>query len=359
MHQVGNSLPLRYPAVMAQRSPTLEGLRAVIRQPALLLAEVSWRWTFGGAALFLLAFAGFEYLNSLLVTAGEQLFLRSRQPFLISQAIAQIFSGSAPRLVRAALVVFPALSLFWIAAASLGRLATLRSLFDYFSMARAESVGRMTALLGLNFLRVSLVFACAIGFAGAAILAGFVSSPSDPSPALAFTIFLALAAFVLAIWSTLNWYLSVAPLFALGEGQDTFGALAAAVQFARFHAGPVFWSSTIFGLLHLLAFIVASLAALLPMLVAGVLPRAVVALGITLVTLVYFAAADLLYLGKLAAYVAILRPESQDIRSVPAPLTPEDAQAAATAGPVDRIPPSDDDILSDIPGLVPPPEPAH
>ena len=345
---------------MAQRSPTLEGLRAVVRQPALVLAEISWRWTFGAAALFLLAFALLEYMNSLIVTAGEQLFLRSRQPFLISQAIAEIFSGSAPRLVRAALIVVPALSLFWIAAASLGRLGTLRSLFDYFGIARQESGSRLSALLGLNFLRVSLGFACAIGFAGAAILAGFVSSPADPRPALAFAIFLALAAFVLATGSTLNWYLSISPLFALSEGQDTFGALAAAVQFARYHAGPLFWSSTIFGLLHFLAFIVASVAALLPMLAAGVLPRAVVALGITLVTLVYFATADLLYLGKLAAYVAILRPEPQDLGFVPGPPTStEKPQGAVTAEPVHRIPPSDDDILSDIPGLVPPPQPAR
>ena len=50
---------------------------------------------------------------------------------------------------------------------------------------------------------------------------------------------------------------------------------------------------------------------------------------LTLVTLLYLAAVDFLYVGRLAAYVFMTEPD-------PPPL-----------------PLSDDDILSDIPGLVP------
>jgi hypothetical protein len=61
--------------------------------------------------------------------------------------------------------------------------------------------------------------------------------------------------------------------------------------------------------------------------------------GVLLVTLLYFAVVDFLYVGRLATYVFLL--EEPELEPEPPVLFP-----------------SDDDILSDIPGLVPPLEAA-
>src|SRR5712692_12010628 len=117
---------------MKQRSPTLEGFRAIFRQPSFGLAEIAWRWSYGVAAGLLVTFSFLEYLGTLAVTRKERFLLRTRQPVLISQAIAHIFRGSAPRMVAAIIVLALALALAWIGIASLGRAATVKALLDYF-----------------------------------------------------------------------------------------------------------------------------------------------------------------------------------------------------------------------------------
>src|SRR5437762_7124177 len=99
---------------MASRSPTIEGFRVLFRWPSVAFAEIAWRWTIGLAATALVIFAFLEYLDTLAVKRGELLLLRTRQPYLISEAIARIFRGSAPRAVAAGTVLAITLSAAWI-----------------------------------------------------------------------------------------------------------------------------------------------------------------------------------------------------------------------------------------------------
>jgi len=313
---------------MERRSPTLEGFRILFRLPTLALAEIAWRWSFGLAVTALLAFSFREYLSTLPVTATEIFMLQTRQPALVLQAIARILQGSAPRAVTALIVLALALTLAWIVLASLARAATLRTLFEYFPQ-NGECRPRLNSLIGLNTLRASALLAAVLGVAGAAFLGGAASSTTDPSPASGLLIFWMLTLFIGLAWSMLNWYLSLAAIFAVGEGKTSFGALAAAVELIRNHPGPVAAAATWFGLAHGVAFVVATSVAAFPLGLAGVLPGGIVVGGLLLIALLYFAVVDSLYIGRLAAHVFIIdRPEPR--------------------------PQSDDDILSDIPGLVPP-----
>lgn len=76
---------------MKPRSPTLEGFRAILRRPSFGLAEIAWRWSFGAAAGLLLIFSFFEYLDTLPVSQGDLLLLRTSQPVLVSRAVVHIF----------------------------------------------------------------------------------------------------------------------------------------------------------------------------------------------------------------------------------------------------------------------------
>ena len=82
-------------------SPTAEGFRAAFRRPLLTLAEIIWRWMVGATAATLAVFGLFEYLDTLPVTNGELLFLRTRHPYLVGEAIAHIFRGSLNRVAMA------------------------------------------------------------------------------------------------------------------------------------------------------------------------------------------------------------------------------------------------------------------
>src|ERR1700730_6710624 len=118
---------------MSRPSPILEGFRAAFRQPSLALAEIAWRWSVCAAACTLLGFSFFEYLNTLPVNGSELLFLRSRQPILISRAIAHILRGSLTRVSMAALLGAAALTVLWPLAASLGPPKPVGALLDLFS----------------------------------------------------------------------------------------------------------------------------------------------------------------------------------------------------------------------------------
>ncbi|MGC2185624.1 MAG: hypothetical protein WA637_20320 [Terriglobales bacterium] len=312
--------------MVKRRSPTLEGFRIMFGRPLVGLAEIAWRWTFGMAAAAVLLFSLREYLATLPVTAGEMLLLRTRQPVLVLQALAGIFQGSAPRAVAAFVVLVLALGLAWIVIASLGRAATLETLIEYCRGSRGRV--RLTSLLVLNSLRAATFLAATVGVVGALLIARAASSPDDPSPGSVLLIFWTVAMLVGLAWLLLNWYLSLAAIFVVKDGASTFAALAAATDLCRSRPGSVAAAATWFGVAHTVMFVLATSAAAFPLGFADVLPGGMVVGGLLLVTLLYFAVVDFLYVGRLAAYVFMIEPSS---------VTPQ--------------PQSDDDILSDIPGL--------
>lgn len=351
---------------MKRRSPTLEGFQVLFRQPALGLAEIAWRWSFSLAVAASLLYSVGQYLATLPVTSAEIFLLRTRQPVLILQALDRIFQGSAPRAVAAAIVLALALTLGWIVLASVGRAATLKALFGYFrenselsdsavdgTALHGTPSWPMASLIGLNSLRASAALAAVVGGTlGALLLAAASSSRTDPAPGRALLIFFVLTMLVGLAWTTLNWVLSLAAIFVVGKGLDVFSALASAVNLCLAQPGPLAAAGTCFGVVHLLAFTIATSVVGLPLGFAGVLPGGAVLGGVLMVGLLYFAMADFLHIGRLAANVCIVE-------------QPPDAQPSAIGSqPSSGFPasvlhsPSDDDILSDIPGLVPPsPEP--
>lgn len=344
---------MRYPRDVPAISPTLEGFRAAFRRPAVSLAEIAWRWSAGAIAIALAAFGAFEYLATLPVNAGEILFLQTRQPILVAQAIAHILRGGWNRAVAAGLLGALALALLWMFASSLGRMATLRALLDYFRREDSHTNSSQNennayardfrSLFRLSFLRLVVVIAAVSGLAGAGILAGFASSVSEQNPGVAFLIFVFFAALVcLASW-TLNWFLSLAAVFAVRDAQDAVASISAAVSLCRERAGAVFAVSFWTGLTHLATFVVASSVVVMPLALAGVVSSRVIVLMMALVTLFYFCVADWIYIARLAGYVCIAEMPNAPLSFLPPkPQTPLQTT-------IDR----EELILSDLPTLAP------
>ena len=340
-------------------SPTLEGFRTAFRRPLFTFGEITWRWAVGATATILFLFGLFEYLDTLPVTSGELLFLRTRNPFLVSQALAHILRGSIARGLLSLILAILLLSVIWMLAASLARQAILETMIDYFReryrddlkfrdqadevvTAEASSIDLFFPLLRLNFLRVAVAIAALIGLAGAATITGFVSSPTNPRTGLALALFLPVSAIVCLIWCELNWLLSLAAIFVVRDADDAVGAVSSAVTLCRERAGAVFAVSTWTGLAHLIAFVCASTAVSVPLALAGVLPWRLVSVGVILVTLAYFAVSDWLYTARLAGYVCIAEvPDALLGPPAPPVITPPPSPAAT----IDR----DELILSDVP----------
>jgi hypothetical protein len=346
---------------MPQVSPTLEGFRVAFRWPSFTLGEIAWRWSVGATGLALFFFGLFQYLNTLPVTNGELLFLRTRQPYLIGQALAHILRGSLSRAVLSGMVAVLLLALLWIIAASLGRVATVRALLEYF---RADFARRMStgvppkggetertgspfrSLIDLNFLRVVVALGAALGLVGASILAGFASPASNPQPGLFFLLWLPVAGLICFVAWALNWFLSLAGLFAVRDGADAMSSLSIAVSFCRERTGAVLAVSTWTGLAHLTIFVGATTLVGMPLSTLGIFPWRLVLLAVFILTLVYFALADWLYMARLAGYVCIAEMPEALLAPPPMPAPPPPSLPVQTT--IDR----DEPILSDVPGLI-------
>ncbi len=289
------------------RTPIADGFRAVFRGPGLVLAEIAWRWSFGTAAWLLIILTFREYLASIRFTSTDWLLIRTRQPFLVAQAVAHAIEGSGARLVKAGLVVTLAMVVFWIAAATVGRVATLKAL-----LARSAKAGS-GAVIGLNFLRAALLLAAVIAFFGAVILVGYATpaDPADPTVLMArVLLFLLVGVLVGFLWSVVNWFLSVAPIFVLRDGRDTFGAIADSVTFFRRCAGPLTGVTLMFDFFRLLVLVLATVAALTPI---GAIRQwsaiPPVTWFVVAIALLYFAVSDFLYITRLAVYVSLAEEE--------------------------------------------------
>ena len=150
-------------------------------------------------------------------------------------------------------------------------------------------------------------------------------------------------------WAMLNWFLSLAAIFVVADGRDAFGAVASAVDFCRARTGPVLAAGTWFEVAHVVVFVVASSVVAIPLAFSGVLPAGVILGGVLLVALLYFAIVDFLYVGRLAAYVAVLSFPEQSLvsQTVQSPLTDSGSQSSLTPRSGSGIDP-DELILSDI-----------
>ena len=350
---------------MSRISPTVEGFRAAFRRPSLTFGEILWRWSFGATAVALLLFGFFEYLDTLPVTNGELLFLRTRHPFFVAQALARILHGSLYRAVISLLIAALMLLLFWMFASSVGRVATVRVLLDHFRSRRLndavepneserahaedEYPKSWTGVVRLNFLRAAVLLAAIVACGGAAILAGFASPKTNPQPGLAFLLFMPMVGLIFLVGSGLNWFLSLAGIFAVRDGDSAVNAILDAATFCRERTGAVMAVSTWIGLAHLIVFSAATTVAAVPLGAAGLLPGRLVALCVILVTLAYFAFADWLYMARLAGYVCISETPEALLKPLPPALPP--MRPPVSAPPLQTTIDRDELILSDVPGL--------
>ena len=294
---------------MTSAPPTLEGFRLLFRRTTIPAAELAWRWAFGGTFWFLSGILLVEYASSLTVDSGTRLLLRSGQPILVWRALRHMFSGSALRFTASLLIVFVALLIFWTLAASLGRLTTLAALGEEFQLAHESSEPRLTtlrSLLALNFLRAAALVAAVVASAGSLLLASSIWVQTRASLPDSGRLWFASLCLVWSAWAVVNWFLSTASVFVVSMRKPALRALASLVQWCHEQLGEIVVIGVWFGLAHLVSFILACFVGLATL---GVLTRfgvRPVVLVESLIALAYFATADFIYTGRLAAYMALI-----------------------------------------------------
>ena len=276
----------------------------LFRCPLVPLAEIAWRWVFAATAWFLGISLLLEYAASLRVNALDRLLLATQQPVLILQAIHRIFEGSGFRFIRAGMLLAVALAIAWVILASLGRSITVRSLIAEVNP-ELNTAGGTGSVFELNFFQLAAGLAGLIGVIGSALVASSVWASTHASAGDAMRLWLA-AFFLTAIaWSTVNWFLSTATVFAVEERRGAFDALAAVVRLYTERPSAITTPGLLFGVMHFGLFLFACGASFTVLGMAGVIGAGGVLFLECVIALAYSAAASFLRIGKLAAYVSV------------------------------------------------------
>jgi hypothetical protein len=300
------------------------GFRTVRENPALIFAEIAWRWAFGSAAWILVILTVRTLLDGIDVSAAEVAVARSNDAYLIADAIVRILVQVLPRLAHAMLVVVPALSVFWVATATIGRAATLRSLCSVgFQPAVPLASSRRVALLvAVHALRTIFTLATLLAYFGTVLLVSAQFTP-DLAPALLLA-WLCLAFFVGCLWGIVNWFLALAPIFIVREGFGVGKAISASLGLYRDARREYMAIASWFGLFRGAALLFA-IAAGSAVVAAGSV-RLALAWSIV-VALAYFAFADYLYIARLAAFVALAAAGGHPAEVSVQPVTPPPASS--------------------------------
>src|SRR3984893_5641553 len=329
---------------MSSPSPTAAGFRLILRRPAIVLAEIAWRWSFTAAVWFLGGAFLLQYAGSLSVNSVDRLLLGTRQPALILRALQRIFHGSALRFTTSGILLAIALTIAWILLASLGRAATLNAMMKELGITPSPktSLGTISSFFALNFLRAATTLATVVAGFGALVIASGVWASTHLSAADATRFWLALLFLVWISWATLNWLLSTSALFVGADGIGAFTAISATVCWYRQRPGSVLAVGTWFGLIHGGAFLTASSAGFTVLGMAAALGLGPTLFLEFLIVMVYCVVVDALYIGRLTAYLAIIRGAPAYARLAQAPLLTVSGSGRASVDQSELI-------LSDVP----------
>jgi hypothetical protein len=312
---------------MSRSRAVRSGFSAVFSRPSVFAAELAWRWTFGAAALLLIGYSVLLFLSSIPISERDLFYLSGVIPGMVPSALAHIFNGAGPKTMRLLAALIIGLGLLWWLASAFGRAVVLLELVP--QRKRSAPAG-IRILFQINFLRTIFalfaLIACAGAFALASRLAIAGGTVIDQAPAtqpdttIFYLVFLPLIFLVAWFWSTLNWYLTIAPLLAIQTGGGVADAIARSAALVWKQPGQYFWVGVVFGSLRLLLagiflFFAASVFAVLVQFSSG---SAFV--GLAILALFYFAVADFLNIARLAAYERILVWDSE--QSIPESVGP-------------------------------------
>ncbi|HZD95660.1 MAG TPA: hypothetical protein VE133_15460 [Candidatus Sulfotelmatobacter sp.] len=278
-------------------NPIAQGFRGARRDPASILLEILWRWSFAIVALFLLLVAGMVLLGPLNVGDSFLAAWRSQDPRKWGIIGLSIVLRLGTKLVVALIALPVVLALLWSIFAAAARRIIVRRLnsaapLGFGSMLAVQGLRALVALVSVALLIASLrgaLYAATRGQQPDLFRFYLVAAPSVP--------------LIVILWLVLNWQLSMAAIF--GRERQGFGAaLRQKRQTIRRHRSDFAGTTFIFWLLRSLVLLIVLAVGGLTSSMLGSSPQVYFALLAT-VALVYFVVSDFLYVARIASYLAL------------------------------------------------------
>jgi hypothetical protein len=280
--------------------PISQAFRLVLRDPAIWLTEIVWRWSFGAIAFLLLFFSVLSLLGSAAVNPMDAAAWRSNSPTVMAQALVNMLLQSGPNVLKTAAWLLPVITLLWTVLGAAGRAVTLTRL--------TRSEVSFLSILALQGSRALVMWLAGALWIGAMVLDAHVSTNGPQTDQF---LYYALAFWSVVLiggsWAAANWYLSLAAICCLRSGQGFLKGTGQAVRLARAQGGEFGGIGLVFAVFRLVALLIAFVLCVLPSGLMATAPRSYTAWVIT-VSLAYFAVGDFLYISRMATYLIAASP---------------------------------------------------
>ena len=280
-------------------NPITQGLRAVMRDPAIFLVEILWRWSFALLACLLVAGVGMMLLGPLHMGRMWDSAWQSRDSQKMAQLLVGVVLVLGIKVVTVAVVGVPlAIALIWGVLAALGRFVTVKRLRAGLTSLRLRTVLALQLLRGLvSWFALILLLVTTLGEA-------FIASRgTQPDLVLYYLMVMPSVVLIGVSWLMVNWYLSLAAIFGR-DGQSFRGAFRQARQTVRQQRSDFAGTGFVFLLFRTVILLIALVICGLTSGMAGTAPQSYFVL-LMVVSLAYFAVADFLYMARMAAYLAL------------------------------------------------------
>jgi hypothetical protein len=284
---------------MSAKNPLTYGFRAIRRDPAVLLIEILWRWSFGAVGILLLL--GFVAMHQNALAAADSVPWNSHDPVSIAQSLLPVVVELASQWLPLAIGLL-AVTAIWTLFGAAGRTVTLN---------RLEKGGvSFRTILALQLLRALSVWLAGAVMVGSTLLESRIADSGAQSDLILYFGLAGGSMMVIGVvWAVVNWILTLAAVCCARNAGGAGRSIRQAVALARSHSGDLFGTSIVFAIPRLTALVVAFVLVFLPSGMMTSAPQAYFAWTVV-VTLAYFAVSDWLYLARLAGYLVIDLPES-------------------------------------------------
>jgi hypothetical protein len=300
-----------------------DGFAALGHEPALLAAELTWRWCFGISMLAVAIFSTGIFFDGLKVSKADDFLLSTLQPQLLATALRHIFRGSLSRFLLAQALLTLGITLLWSFASAVGRAAILRRLVamlgsDDDTQPATWNFGSifLLQLLRAMWVQIALVISVLLLLYGATM--ANLERPLLAALALSFGVGVTVVA-----GFSLNWYLGFAPLFSIRNGLNAREAVEKTIEFSTRQSGRLFVIGL--GFLAIRLFWMATMAVVVvaPLNLVGTIDGRWIALLMGLMLLFYFVGADALLLARWGAYASLVEDDSHPEPALSAEIPPE------------------------------------
>ena len=234
-----------------------DGFREVLRDPALLLIEIAWRWIFGAIAIAILALSVFLLFGGFRFSTHSLDSMSALSPIEAAQSLAStlLFFGAA--LLKIGTVAVLLAGICWIILNALGRTATL-SRPAFAPGASQRTCFRISVARGVVTLAALVAWLLAGAITG--LIAAVTSQNGIPNPILIVGLLLPALVLIATGWSIANWYLSLAPLFSEANWLDSLRGAWRLTRARRNELLEISIATAVIRLLLLIATILLSIA---------------------------------------------------------------------------------------------------